>query len=289
MDEPGAIWMPNNNMWAGRNGHTAKYVIIHGTAGGTSAVAIANYFKSTEGSPTDPKSTHYIIGTDGQIVQVIAEANTAWGNGILSAGHDPWWSTDLNPNFVTISIEHCKPSQDNSDPLTEAQKAASFLLIKHICERHNIPRRKADAQGGIAGHCSIDPVSRSHCPGPYPWDDLFAYLTEEEGVNNIDQLKAAGWKYDEQQKIWTAPNGFLVQHGFAEEVSTAWNPQDYPLENEHGMQNLEVGNPSIGSGTQQVFRLTSLEWTPARGVFKMWTGQELLALRSEIARLLQVS
>ncbi len=289
MDEPGAIWMPNNNMWAGRNGHTAKYVIIHGTAGGTSAVAIANYFKSTEGSPTDSKSTHYIIGIDGQIAQVIAEADTAWGNGILSAGHDPWWSTDLNPNFVTISIEHCKPSPDNSDELTEAQKAASFLLIKHICERHNIPKRKADAQGGIAGHCSIDPVSRSHCPGPYPWDELFAYLAEEEPMNTVEQLKAAGWKYDDQQKIWTAPNGFFVQHGFSEEVSTAWNPQDYPLENEHGMQNLEVGNPSIGSGTQQVFRLTTLEWTPARGVFKMWTGQELLALRSEIARLLQVS
>jgi N-acetyl-anhydromuramyl-L-alanine amidase AmpD len=269
-------------MWAGRNGHTAKYVIIHGTAGGTSAVAIANYFKSTEGSPTDPKSTHYIIGTDGQIVQVIAEANTAWGNGILSAGHDPWWSTGLNPNFVTISIEHCKASQDNSDELTEAQKAASFLLIKHICERHNVPKRKADARGGITGHCSIDPVSRSHCPGPYPWDDLFAYLTEEDTVNNIDQLKAAGWKYEEQQKIWTAPNGFLVQHGFAEEVSTAWNPQDYPLENEQHCDQLELSNPALGGGSRQRFRLTTLEWTQARGVFRGWTGQELIELEHRL-------
>src|SRR5436853_652137 len=102
MDEPGAIWMPNSNAWTGRDGHTARYVIVHGTAGGTSAVAIATYFKSTEGSSTDPKSSHYIIGTDGQIVQAVAEADSAWANGILSEGHDAWWSTDLNPNLITI-------------------------------------------------------------------------------------------------------------------------------------------------------------------------------------------
>jgi N-acetyl-anhydromuramyl-L-alanine amidase AmpD len=190
MDESGAIWIPNGNAFAGRNGHTPRYVIIHGTAGGTSAVAIANYFKSTEGSD-DPKSTHYVIGTDGTICQCNAEADGAWGNGVLSAGRDPWWSADLNPNLITISIEHCKPSQDNSDPLTEAQKAASFQLIKHICERHGIPKRKADAFGGIAAHASIDPVNRRHCPGDYPWDELFAYLNAEASMNNTDQLKAA--------------------------------------------------------------------------------------------------
>jgi N-acetyl-anhydromuramyl-L-alanine amidase AmpD len=282
MDEPGAIWIPNNNMWPNRNGHTPKYVVLHGTAGGTSAVAIANYFKSTEGSPTDPKSTHYIIGTDGTICQTIDEANAAWGNGILSAGHDPWWSADLNPNLITISIEHTKPSTDNHDELTPAQKAASFLLVKHICERHGIPKRKADGNGGITGHYSIDPVSRQDCPGAYPWDELFAYLNTEEPVSNADQLKAAGWKYDPQTATWTAPNGFLVQHGFAQEVCRQWDPQDYPLENEQHLDQLELSNPSIGSGSRQRFRLTTLEWTARRGVFHAWTGQELIEMERRL-------
>jgi hypothetical protein len=212
----------------------------------------------------------------------VSEADGAWGNGVVTTGHDPWWSADLNPNLITISIEHCKPSADNSDVLTEAQKASSFQLIKHICERHGIPKRKADATGGITGHFSIDPVSRSHCPGPYPWDELFAYLNQEATMTNIEQLQRAGWKYDEQQKQWTAPNGFLVQHGFAEEVSKAWNPQDYPLENEQHCDQVELSNPGLGSGSRQRFRMTTLEWTPARGVFRAWTGQELIELERRL-------
>jgi N-acetyl-anhydromuramyl-L-alanine amidase AmpD len=50
---------------------------------------------------------------------------------------------------------------------------------------------KADAIGGITGHSSIDPVSRSHCPGPYPWDELFTYLNQKNIMDNVEQLKAA--------------------------------------------------------------------------------------------------
>jgi hypothetical protein len=82
--------------------------------------------------------------------------------------------------------------------------------------------------------------------------------TKEETMTNSEQLQAAGWKYDEQQKRWTAPNGFLVELGFAEEVSTAWNPQDYPLENEQHCDQLELSNPDLGSGSRQRFRMTTL-------------------------------
>jgi hypothetical protein len=101
-------------------------------------------------------------------------------------------------------------------------------------------------------------------------------------MTNVDQLKAAGWKYDDRTATWTAPNGFLVQHGFAEEVSKAWNPQDYPLENEQHLDQLELSNPALGGGTRQRFRLTTLEWTPTRGVFHGWTGQELIFMERRL-------
>jgi len=177
-DEPAALWIPNNNHFPKRNGHKPRYIIIHGTAGYTSATAVANFFKSTENS-ADPVSSHYIVGLDGEVVQCNSEYDGSWTNGGVTEGHDAWWSRSLNPNLVTLSIEHVKLSRDNSDTLTEPQEAASFTLVRHLCERHAVPRRWADAHGGITGHSSMDPVHRSFCPGPYPWEKLFAYLNNE--------------------------------------------------------------------------------------------------------------
>ena len=88
----------------------------------------------------------------------------------------------MNPNYVTISIEHVKPSTDNSDALTAAQKDASFKLVRDIVSRWPAIRTAwANSAGGITGHFSISPISRERCPGPYPWDELFAFLTGGSG------------------------------------------------------------------------------------------------------------
>ncbi|GCE11638.1 N-acetylmuramoyl-L-alanine amidase [Tengunoibacter tsumagoiensis] len=172
MDEPNALWMPSPNFFPGRSGQVPRWLIVHGTAGFESAQAVGVFFQTME------VATHYTIGRDGVIVQSVRESDAAWGNGGVTEGHDPWWSRDLNPNLLTISIEHVKPSRDNSDDLTEIQRAISFQLIKRICTRHAIPQRRADADGGITGHFSMDPVNRHFCPGPYPWEDLFRYLNQ---------------------------------------------------------------------------------------------------------------
>src|SRR5579859_6622509 len=176
-DEPGALWIPSPNYFPNRHGHRPHWIIVHGTAGFTSAEEVGYYFQQAN------VATHYIIGQDGVLVQSVAEQEGAYGNGHVTgeagvAGdrqhHDHWWSLDLNPNLLTISIEHVKPSLDNTDTLTEPQKLASFRLIQHICQRHGIPQQLATAQGGITGHFSMDPVNRWFCPGPYPWEELIA-------------------------------------------------------------------------------------------------------------------
>ena len=177
--------MPNNNSFFDEN--KPRYIVLHGTAGGSSAKAIADYFKSTEGT-TNPVSATYVVDQQGVIVQCNAESDGAWANGYISgpAGtsgdgvgngfHDSWWDGSINPNLLSISIEHVKSATDNSSQLTTAQQLASFKLIKDICQRHNIPMRKADDYGGITGHYAIDPVNRAECPGPYPWDELWTFL-----------------------------------------------------------------------------------------------------------------
>jgi N-acetyl-anhydromuramyl-L-alanine amidase AmpD len=176
-----AISMINSNSFANRQGYTPKFLVVHGTAGGTSAIAIATYFASTVGS-SNPVSSHYVVGTDGTVVLCIPESDGAYANGALTTGHAAFWDAatqngSIDPNNITISIEFCKPSTNNSDVLTTAQQDAGFRLIADICSRNNIPKRTADANGGITGHFSLDPINRSDCPGPFPWTALWNYLS----------------------------------------------------------------------------------------------------------------
>jgi hypothetical protein len=279
-DEPGVLWIPNSNAFLYRHGYQPKYIIAHATAGGTSAQAIAEYFKSTEGG-NNPVSSHYIIGQDGTIVQCVLEKDGAWANGVITNGHDPWWDDSVNPNDITISIEHCKPSADNSDALTPAQQAASFKLINALCARWHIPMQAADANGGITGHFSIDPANRSHCPGIYPFDDLYQYL-QQGGDTPMTPCTPQGW-HDTGTTL-KAPNGVPVVKGFRDYIlgDPTWDVDNWPLQPEEARNPLEVSNPSLGAGTQQIFRLCALEWTPARGVFTAWIGQEVIALRKLI-------
>ncbi len=171
------LWMPTNNGWKGP--FQKRWLICHGTAGGASAQGIAEYFRSTEGT-NNPVSSNYVIGRDGVIVSLLEEEDAAWANGDIEPGCDPWWvSLGKNPNLVTISIEFCKETTDNSQALSLQQMQSGFNLIERICKRHNIPMRPADSQGGITGHYSISPRSRARCPGNFPWTDLYRFLNNQ--------------------------------------------------------------------------------------------------------------
>lgn len=280
VDEAGAIWAPNDNYFFNRNGYKPAYIILHGTAGGISAPAIASYFASTQGT-NNPTSSHYVIDQDGLIVQCVSETDGAWANGFISQGHDPWWDPNINPNYITISIEHVKSATDNSDSLTAPQQAASFTLIQHICQRWNIPMRAADAAGGITGHFSIDPVNRSHCPGPYPADALWAFL--KGGNMNIPQ----GWSDDGTTLF--AKNGTPIAYGFRNWILQNGNTQlGEPLEAEHGANPVEEYFSQIPpDGTRQLFNFGELAYTKARGVYLVGIGNELRGARAQIASLQQ--
>ena len=80
VSEQGVRFIAAANHWVGREGQTPRYIIIHGTAGGSSALAIANYFAQ----PSTQASAHYVIGRDGTIVCAVSEENAAWSNGVIT-------------------------------------------------------------------------------------------------------------------------------------------------------------------------------------------------------------
>ena len=97
----------------------------------------------------------------------------------------------------------------------------------------------------------------------------------------LDRLKAAGWKDDPNADRLYAPNGLYLTKGFRTGVldDQYYSTDDWPIELEHGVDQMEVGNPAIKTGTQQACRKTIWEWNAESGVFPMWAGQEILALR----------
>ena len=229
-DEEGVLWMPSP--FFSERGVVPRWLILHSTAGGSTAEAIASWFQN----PAAQVSAHYVIGRDGVVVQCVREGQAAWANGPISgpAGksgdgvhHDAWWDNSPlwggapNPNPVTISIEHVKPSLDNSDVLTEPQRASSFALIKHICQRNNIPMRQANASGGITGHFSMDPVSRSRCPGPYPWSELWSYLKGGDMPNK--------WQVADALKEWQSTAALFggVAPNYSSGIAQVWTQRLY--------------------------------------------------------------
>jgi N-acetyl-anhydromuramyl-L-alanine amidase AmpD len=153
MRDPYATWVSSPNFWPERMGYKPRYLIIHGTAGGSNASSVG-WLCNTESQA----SAHYVITQDGKIYQLVDEEASAWGNGIITVGHDPWWTLDTNPNLITISIEHEKPDDGNNTPLAAAQSLASFQLVSRICQRWNIPARPADQEGGITGHKPMETI-----------------------------------------------------------------------------------------------------------------------------------
>ncbi len=259
-----ALWIPNSNFFSDTG--KKSFIICHGTAGGSSAQEIASFFQGTEGG-AEPVSSHYIVGKDGTVVQTVLEKDGSYGNGVVN---NPNWTG--NPNYYTISIEHVKSTSDNSEPLTPAQQAASFALIKDICQRNGIGMHDADDTTGITGHFSIDPINRARCPNTFPWDELWAYLN---GGNQSMTQVPNGWTDD--GTTLKAPDGTPVTLGFRDHILNGnWDPANVPLEQVQHFSILEQSNPGLGAGQRQLFRMASLEYTPKSGVFEGWLGQELM-------------
>lgn len=88
----------------------------------------------------------------------------------------------------------------------------------------------------------------------------------------------AGW-YDDGTTL-LAPNQVPVVSGFrsyvlAKAAAGAWPYDDYPLEAERAVGNVEASNPTHGAGSIQTFRRRRLVYTPKDGVYESWVGVEL--------------
>jgi N-acetyl-anhydromuramyl-L-alanine amidase AmpD len=184
-DRREAIWHPSPNFWPGRAGCGVEGIVLHGTAGGDGP-GVAAFLSD----PATEASTHFVIGQDGTVFQLVRLRDSAWGNGIPN--HPSWPPIDelgsINPNRYTVSIEHAKRSADNSDPLTAAQLRSSVALVRWLLTE--LPRRglagnrlvvhrdAGELAEIVIGHFQIDSVNRARCPGTWDWDAYHRLLRQ---------------------------------------------------------------------------------------------------------------
>lgn len=110
-------------------------------------------------------------------------------------------------------------------------------------------------------------------------------LTPTEGQPVATVTIPRGWKDD--GKTLVAPNGVVVVKGFRDYVLAwqgGWEANNWPLKSEQEVTSgsIEPGNAAIGPGSRQDFRFRSLGWTASRNVYVIYSGQDLLALESQL-------
>ena len=148
-------------------------IVIHYVANpGTSAKQNRNYFeglKDQSGSKTVSASSHYIIGSDGTILQCIPLDEVAYGN--------------YPRNDDTVSIECCHP--DETGKFNEATYDSAVKLSAWLCVRFGLTSENVIRHYDVTG---------KNCPkyyveNPDAWiqmkSDIAAQIDVDYGLQDV--------------------------------------------------------------------------------------------------------
>ncbi len=102
-------------------------------------------------NPASAVSAHYLVGCDGQIVQMVREADRAWHAGVASWGG----AGDVNSRSVGVELVN-----SGSAPFAAPQIRALERLLPGIMARHGIGRAGVIAHSDCALGRKVDPGPR---------------------------------------------------------------------------------------------------------------------------------
>jgi N-acetyl-anhydromuramyl-L-alanine amidase AmpD len=147
---PMATWVPSPNYEARR----PVLIVIHATEQESVGESLDTLRTANSGGPV---SSHYLIGDDGHVYQLVDDDQRAWHAG---PGH---WGTITDVNSASIGIEL---DNNGEQPFTPATIASLIRLLEDLCTRLDIPRTQ------VIGHADFAPT-RKRDPGfRFPWKQL---------------------------------------------------------------------------------------------------------------------
>ncbi len=127
----GAQWTPSPNFNARvPSGVPVDTVVLHSTCTSTNETGeTVRLFQD----PASKVSSHYVVGKDGQVVQMVSESDRAWHAGACR------WQGRTDVNSCSIGIEMVHRDQDPHDDWPPAQVEAVARLLFDIRSRHRVP------------------------------------------------------------------------------------------------------------------------------------------------------
>lgn len=140
-----------------------NYVMIHHTAQDSLGQTVKTFHSARAGV-----SSHYVIGRNGKIVQMVNDLYRGHHAGAGKWGND----TDLNSSSIGIELDN----NGTTDPWTDSQINALIQLLTYLKDTYKIP------QANFIGHMDYAPT-RKNDPSRFPWKKLadsgFGYWYED--------------------------------------------------------------------------------------------------------------
>jgi N-acetylmuramoyl-L-alanine amidase len=119
-----ATWVPSPN----HNVRSPVIIVLHHTDQDSVQQSLQTLRTANSGGRV---SSHYLVGAEGHIYQLVADNRRAW-----HAGGGRWGTiTDLNSASIGIEIDN-----NGSTPFAPAQIAALIRLLGDPCTRLDVPR-----------------------------------------------------------------------------------------------------------------------------------------------------
>lgn len=193
-----------------------NYVMIHHTAQNSTEHTVRTFHNEKVGV-----SSHYVIGRDGKIVQMVNDYYRAHHAGAGRWGND----TDLNSSSIGIELDN----NGTTDPWPDIQIQALIRLLSYLKETYRIP------QANFIGHMDYAPA-RKIDPSRFPWKTLadagFGYWYEaplEEVPANFNPdlaLRLIGYDIKNKEAAIKA----FKQHYIQQNTNTAeLTPEDLKI------------------------------------------------------------
>lgn len=132
----------------------AQIIVLHYTQQGS----VAESLETLKTANSQGKvSSHYLVGRDGSVHQLVGDDARAW-----HAGGGRWGGiVDLNSASIGIEIDN-----NGSEPYSEVQIAALIALLQDLTTRLRIPPTQ------IIGHSDLAPVRKVDPGAHFPWQRL---------------------------------------------------------------------------------------------------------------------
>lgn len=183
---PLAQWVPSPNY----NARSPVIIVLHHTEQDSVQESLDTLRSANSGGKV---SSHYLVGRDGDLYQLVADSERAW-----HAGGGRWGSiTDLNSASLGIEIDN-----DGDSPFTQPQIATLLRLLGDLCTRYNIPRNQ------IIGHADLAPTRKADPSRFFPWQQLAeagfgiwpnpAHGPAPEGFDRWMALQALGYSLEDR-------------------------------------------------------------------------------------------